>query len=59
MLWGLAQRWGLPECVTFASAVGCLNGRVLGANEGLPSLDEVEALIQEQGTLADYVFRKS
>jgi sugar/nucleoside kinase (ribokinase family) len=43
--WGMAQRWSWQEIGRFANAVAALACRSLGAQESLPTLQEVEALL--------------
>jgi sugar/nucleoside kinase (ribokinase family) len=44
--WGMAQHWPWPEVGRFASAVGALACCSLGAQASLPSLQEVEVLLE-------------
>jgi sugar/nucleoside kinase (ribokinase family) len=44
--WGMAQRWRWPEVGRFANAVGALACCSLGAQASLPSLEDVEALME-------------
>lgn len=43
--WGMAHRWEWPRAGRFASAMGALATRGLGAQASLPTLAEVEALL--------------
>jgi ribokinase len=43
--WGMAHRWPWPETGRFASAVGALATRAVGAQASLPTLAEVEDLL--------------
>lgn len=52
MLYGLSQGWPLADCLRFASAAGSLNCRVLGANSGIPGVDEVHALVDAHPEIA-------
>lgn len=45
---GLARRWDLERCASFSSAVAALHCTVLGNRKGIPSMDEVEALMTAQ-----------
>lgn len=44
-IYGLLQKWGIKDVVRFATAFASLKCRKLGGREGIPSLEEVEALI--------------
>ncbi|BBO24956.1 MAG: carbohydrate kinase family protein [Fimbriimonadaceae bacterium] len=48
MLYGLDQSWPLGKCLAFASAAGCLQCRSEGATQSVPSVDEVERLMEAQ-----------
>lgn len=48
MLFGLAQSWPLGNCLAFASAAGCLQCRSEGATKSVPSVDEIERLMEAQ-----------
>lgn len=45
---GLARGWSLERCAAFSSAVAALHCTVLGNRKGIPSMDEVEALMAAQ-----------
>ena len=45
---GLARGWDLDRCAAFSSAVAALHCTVLGNRKGIPSMDEVEALMAAQ-----------
>ena len=45
---GLARDWSLERCASFSSAVAALHCTVLGNRKGIPSMDEVEALMAAQ-----------
>jgi ribokinase len=45
---GLARGWSLERCASFSSAVAALHCTVLGNRKGIPSMDEVEALMASQ-----------
>ena len=45
---GLARGWDLERCASFSSAVAALHCTVLGNRKGIPSMDEVEALMPAQ-----------
>jgi ribokinase len=47
---GLAKGWELERIAAFASAVAALHCTVLGNRKGIPSMEEVEALISDRGT---------
>ncbi|MCS6803740.1 MAG: PfkB family carbohydrate kinase [Acidobacteriota bacterium] len=47
-IYGLLQGMSLIETLRFANAVAALNCRELGARGGLPTLEEVEALLRAQ-----------
>jgi ribokinase len=44
-IYGLLQGWGIHSVVRFASAFAALKCRRLGGRDGIPSLEEVEALM--------------
>jgi len=46
---GLAKQWELQRIAAFASAVAALHCTVLGNRKGIPSMAEVEALIEDRG----------
>lgn len=52
MLHGLELNWSLPDCLRFASAAGSLNCMALGSVSGLPSEDQVLALIARHPQIA-------
>ncbi len=45
---GLARGWDLERCASFSSAVAALHCTVLGNRKGIPSMDQVEALMAAQ-----------
>ncbi|MBU2498530.1 MAG: sugar kinase [Proteobacteria bacterium] len=45
-IYGMLQKWGMADCMCFASATSALKCRAIGAREGIPSLGEINALIQ-------------
>jgi sulfofructose kinase len=47
-IYGLLQEWDIKEAVRFASAFAALKCRELGGRAGIPSLEEVKALMKEQ-----------
>jgi ribokinase len=49
-IYGLLQKWDIKKVVSFASAFAALKCRKLGGRDGIPGLDEVEALM----TMPDY-----
>ena len=48
--YALARHWPTCECVEFASAAAALSCRALGGRTAAPSLAEVVACLQEQGS---------
>jgi ribokinase len=46
---GLAKRWELERTAAFASAVAALHCTVLGNRQGIPTMAEVEALMEDRG----------
>jgi ribokinase len=46
---GLVKQWELQKTAAFASAVAALHCTVLGNRQGIPSMAEVEALIEDRG----------
>ena len=46
---GLAKQWKLQKTAAFASAVAALHCTVLGNRKGIPSMAEVEALMEDRG----------
>lgn len=40
-IYGLLQKWSIPECMRFASAAAALKCRAIGARKGIPGLKEV------------------
>jgi ribokinase len=46
---GLAKQWELQRTAAFASAVAALHCTVLGNRQGIPSMAEVEALMEGRG----------
>jgi ribokinase len=47
-LYGLLQKWRLPDTVRFASAVAAMKCRKLGGRAGIPRLPEVSQFLQER-----------
>jgi ribokinase len=47
-IYGLLRGWNLERIATFANAVAALNCTALGTRAGLPTLEQVEALISAQ-----------
>lgn len=45
MLYGLDQGWGLPDCLRFAAAAGCLNCTFFGASSRTPERQEIFTLM--------------
>jgi len=45
MLFGLDRGWPIPRCLQFASAAGCLACSSLGATAWVPSVEEIDALV--------------
>lgn len=46
MLFGLDRSWPISDCLRFASAAGCLACRTLGATQDIPTVGEIQALIE-------------
>jgi len=46
MLHGLERDWDIERCLSFASAAGCLKCAYFGATSRVPTVDEIENLIQ-------------
>jgi sulfofructose kinase len=44
-IYGLTRAWPMPACMRFASAVAALKCRKMGAREGIPTLNEVQAFL--------------
>jgi sulfofructose kinase len=44
-VYGLLRRWGMRECMRFASAAAALKCRQIGARKGIPYLVEVERFL--------------
>jgi sugar/nucleoside kinase (ribokinase family) len=49
---GLVKRWKLERTAAFASAVAALHCTVLGNRQGIPSMAEVEALMEDREAVA-------
>ncbi len=47
-IYGLLQKWNIKDVVRFASAFAALKCKKLGGRAGIPSLNEVEALIAKK-----------
>jgi sulfofructose kinase len=45
-IYGMLQGWSLQQVATFANAVAAINCQTLGGRRGLPTLAQVEALLQ-------------
>ena len=54
---GLAKQWELQRTAAFASAVAALHCTVLGNRQGIPSMAEVEALMEDRGAAIQSVRR--
>ncbi len=52
MLHGLSKGWVLSECLRFASAAGCLKCQFLGATVTVPTVEQVERHIAENGDVS-------
>jgi len=50
-IYGMLQAWPLPDVLRFASATGALNCRHLGGQGGLPSLADVQNLLETHANL--------
>ena len=48
-VYGLLQRWTLPDIARFANAAAALKCTRVGARRGIPSLDEVRRFLAEHG----------
>jgi sugar/nucleoside kinase (ribokinase family) len=48
-LYAMLQGWDLARVATFANAVAAINCRTLGGRRGLPTRDDVAALLADQG----------
>ncbi len=46
-IYGLLQGWNMPECMRFASGASALNCTEIGGRKGIPSLEEINELIEE------------
>lgn len=46
-VYGILRKWGMAECMCFASAVSALKCRAVGAREGIPDLGEIHAFIRK------------
>ncbi|MEJ2723269.1 MAG: PfkB family carbohydrate kinase [Deltaproteobacteria bacterium] len=44
-IFGMLQNWGMHECMRFASAASALKCQAIGAQNGIPRLAEINALI--------------
>jgi sulfofructose kinase len=50
-IYGMLQKWSIPQCMRFASATAALNCRAIGARKGIPGLKEVkEFMLQHPET---------
>jgi ribokinase len=49
-IYGLLQEWGMARCMRFASAAAALKCAKIGAQAGIPRLDEVEEMLKKQTT---------
>ena len=46
-IYGLLKGWDMKTCMRFASATSALKCRAMGAREGIPTLDEINRLLEE------------
>jgi len=46
-IYGLLKGWDMKTCMRFASATSALKCRVMGARAGIPTLDEINRLLEE------------
>jgi ribokinase len=46
-IYGLLKGWSMKACMRFASAVSALKCRAIGARAGIPSLQEITRLLEE------------
>ncbi len=53
-IYGLAQGWGLPEILKFASATAALKCARLGGRRGIPELSEVEDFINAREGVSSF-----
>jgi ribokinase len=44
-IFGLIQKWEMPQCMRFASAAAALKCKEIGAQAGIPDLDSINALM--------------
>ena len=49
-IYAMLQRWDLYQVATFANAVAAINCQTLGGRRGLPTLAEVQALLERRGS---------
>jgi ribokinase len=46
-LYGLLKRWDMRTCMRFASATSALKCRAIGARAGIPTLQEINLLLEK------------
>ena len=46
-IYGLLQKWEMPECMRFASAAAALKCRKVGAQAGIPDLHSIDELMNQ------------
>ena len=46
-IYGTLQGWAMAECMRFASAVSALKCREVGAQKGIPNMDEVIEFMED------------
>jgi sulfofructose kinase len=46
-IYGLLQRWNMPECMRFASAASALKCMEIGGRKGIPSLEKVNEFLRK------------
>jgi ribokinase len=44
-IYGILQGWGMAQCMRFASAASALKCQTIGAQRGIPGLEEINALM--------------
>jgi ribokinase len=44
-IYGMLQGWGMAQCMRFASAASALKCQTIGAQRGIPGLEEINALM--------------
>lgn len=50
-IYGLLQNWEIEEMLKFANAVAALKCRDLGGRRGIPTLNQIQAFLSEEGEL--------